>query len=269
MRMATFASLLLVVIGTSAFFTSQGQNYYDPVVPEERQNNNVYLAASIYNTPFISKISTFLLGAQFGASSKMNNFDLHGAYMPGSRLGLIANYSQSNYKESPDYYVEGSKKSFEFGIGYIRPSNSRIKFETYWGWGNTKFYNIHGTGTSTMNMYKWFIQPSFYIRDKLDFFQLGISSRFSLNRFKADNFSFNPDYEELVNEQFNLMLNNKNQLFIEPSIVARAGSDHIRFQFSYSFIKNLTCPGMYASSNAFGIGLVFTPQLKETKEKFY
>jgi hypothetical protein len=249
--------LLLLVTTGSLFGCITGppeQPYY---VTPERQLENVYYTPTTPNIPLLNKKNSFLLSAHYGGNSDFNNFDMQTAFMPGKKFGLMAAFRVSSYK-AKDYYELGHSNGIEIGAGYIAPSKSNLHFEVYGGIGTRSIFNEHYTGNSKTNFTSYFIQPAFYVESDDRIVQFSVVPRFTLNRFKIQKQDYNFDRERLVDEQFSIMEKNPSQYFFEPTALLRIGWQSLKFQFSYTYSKNLTSGKFHGAGNNLSFGMVLT-----------
>lgn len=250
-------AILLVITAGSVFGCityPADQPYY---VSPERQLENVYYTPTTPNIPLLHKKNSFMINAHYGGNKDFKNFDFQTAFMPGKKFGLMAAMRNSEYKEK-DYYELGYSRGIEFGAGYIAPSKSNLHFEAYGGIGTTGVYNKHYTGESKINFTSYFIQPAFSVKDNKNVVEFSLIPRFALNRFNIQKQDYNFDRERLVDEQFTLIKNNPSQYFFEPTALVRLGWESVKFQFTYTYSKNLTSGKLHAAGNNLSFGMLFT-----------
>lgn len=260
-KISSNAGSIIFVISTGCIFGCSNINFPpDPYyVDPERQNENVYHTPSTPNAPLLTKKGSFSFSGHYGGNKNFYVGNIQAAYLPGKKLGLMANFKVTDYRDRLYSSINGGIDGIELGIGYIMPSLNSIHLETYAGMGNTSIKNVHHTGSSKVGINHYFFQPAVYYGNHSNTFQVAFVPRISLNNFTVKSSNFNSDREQIVQNQFNLMNKNGSQYMFEPTILLRGGSEFVKFQLAYTFSKNLTEKDLNQSKRNLSIGVVLIP----------
>ena len=224
---------------------------YDPdYIPESRQKENVYYVTSIPNTQLLSEKNDLGFNLMRSGGSKFSGVECQASYLASKHVGLIGSYSSAGTDGGQDYM---RYHQFETGIGYITHLSKEWHFETYGGLGSGKINNTHATGSSTINLTHFFLQPAIAVSNKNKTAQFAFVSRFAGVHFKADT-AFDNDREQFSASHIKSLYDNPFHIMWEPGIVVRFGWQNFLFHTSYSVSADLTNSNLYRANGNFSIG---------------
>jgi hypothetical protein len=242
-----FAICAATVLLNSCYPGPITEPYY---VVESRQKENVYYVASTPNTQLLSEKNDLGFNLMRSGGSKFSGVECQVSYLPSKHLGLIAGYSSAGTDGRHDYM---KYHQFETGIGYIAHLSKEWHFETYGGFGSGKINNTHATGSSSINLTHFFLQPAIVVSNKNKTTQFAFVSRFAGVNFKADT-TFNNDREQFSVSHIKSLYDNPFHIMWEPGFVFRFGWQNFLFHTGYSFSADLTNSNLYRANSNFSIG---------------
>ena len=172
---------------------------------------------------------------------------------PVSHFGIQAGFRSHGQKGE---VRSGKIEGYELGAGYVKDWGNFI-FEAYAGIGGGKIQNTHHTGYSTIGFTSYYIQPAFALQNKNKTTQFALVMKLSPTKFTIRDTTFTGEREPFVVEQFRLLENQPNRVFLEPGFVFRTGWENVLFQTALSFPSNLSGEDFLRDKSNFSVGLVF------------
>jgi hypothetical protein len=243
--------------------------YVDPA----RQERNVYQAPANKTISLLTEKNQFMIGGNYIFNHYFEGFDLQAGYMATDHIGFIGGYRNMEYGNSYDNFIFssneklGTLKGFDLGAGYVTRLSPIMHFESYVGYSGSTIKNYHHTGISTIGQTNFFIQPALGINSTNNRFQFAIMSRLSRGNFKIEKETYNKDREQIVAANLDALRENPRQIFFEPGVVFRIGSDYFKGQFIYSVLTNLSGGKQKADNTNFSVGIILQSPPKNINKK--
>jgi hypothetical protein len=187
--------------------------------------------------------------------------DVQAAIGIGRHFGIMANGFYKNYRDDNNYRHTGVMG--EAAIGYYKPMEHNLVFETFAGFGmgniykQQQFTNTDNTtymGKFNADAAKVFLQPDFGYKSSR--FDIVLSSRFSFvnyNKFKPENYPVDELKKDYLD---NNNLTGPTFIFAEPALTVRAGYKYIKVQAQFGLTANLTGHNIRHPDNFSSIGIV-------------
>jgi hypothetical protein len=221
-------------------------------VSQSRQEKNIYYIPSSPHTPLLAAKNDFSFQANSLAGSKfIEGFEIQGAFIPGKHIGVTGSYFNADNEYNMNY------KRFEAGAGYVTEFSRSLHFETYAGFGNGKIKNYHHTGSSSLNLTHFFLQPAIAIANEKKTLHFAFVSRFEGVNFKVTDTSFNTDREAFSANQLISLYDQPFHIMWQPGIVFRFGWKKLHFHSGYSYSADLTNPDLHRAKSIFSLGAIF------------
>lgn len=182
------------------------------------------------------------------------------AYGIAESIGVMAD-GVVVFPQNGDDGNGGSGHLVDLGVGYFKPINENVLFDTYaiFGFGKmenhfpgtvTEFPNT--TGDISANILRYGIQPS--ISYHMEYFSVTGSARFVNLSYSNIGGSLN-----FANEnQVEFLGRNNSNFLIEPAITLRAGFEKAKLQLQYLHSFNLSEPDFPQAKDLITVGLNFS-----------
>ncbi|MEI8075866.1 MAG: hypothetical protein WCH78_14035 [Bacteroidota bacterium] len=247
-KLNSFLSVLSMLVFTVLICSCwSGQAIYDPYyVPQSRQEENLYYIPTTTNLLALSEKNEIGANILNTASDKYSGTEIQTSFIPDTHLGIMGSLSSARSSSL-------KFNSYELGVGYLKKYKN-WNFENYVGWGNGKILNTHQTGTSTININHFFIQPGFILNNSKRTVQFGIVSKFNAVHFNIDT-TFNNDREAFSTQQAKSLYENQFHLIWEPAAILRFGWKKFLFHSSYTVSNDFTNPNLHKANSVFMIGV--------------
>lgn len=182
------------------------------------------------------------------------------AYGIAESIGVMAD-GVVVFPQNEDNGNGGSGHLVDLGVGYFKPLNENVLFDTYAIFGFGKMEN-HFPGTVTefpntsgdisANIIRYGIQPS--ISYHMEYFSVTGSARFVNLSYSNIGGSLN-----FANEnQVEFLGRNNSNFLIEPAITLRAGFEKAKLQLQYLHSFNLSEPDFPQAKDLITVGLNFS-----------
>ncbi|PKP36927.1 MAG: hypothetical protein CVT98_06800 [Bacteroidetes bacterium HGW-Bacteroidetes-15] len=196
-----------------------------------------YYVPNSATVPLLREKGEKQVAITMGTSDYTINYGISGAFAISNNIGTIVNATYINGGEADGAFIAGDynpnrKGSMaELGIGYYKafPTNNRVVFETYLGYGFLKGnVAVNNTQSISYQIHRPFIQPSFGYTSKYLDAALGLR----LVQIYYSNVNPSQIFADDA-EALNLFYSLDKKILFEPSLTIRVGVESIKLQLQF------------------------------------
>jgi hypothetical protein len=211
-----------------------------------------YYSSNAQNVPLLTSKGEGSASASINPDA--SRADARGALAVGENVGVLANAAVF-FPRDDDSGNGGSGGLFELGVGYFKPLQNNLVFETYglvaYGGLENHFEGANPNGKLNANLVRVAVQPAFGYKHRN--FEAAASSRLAmLNYFNVDG-----DLVRGGESEAEYLRDNRMQFLLEPAITLRAGIDLLKAEAQLGWSVNLTDDEFPQDKNWASIGLVY------------
>lgn len=195
-----------------------------------------------------------------------NQAEFQAAYGIGESIGIMAD-GVVVFPQDEDNGNGGRGNLIDLGVGYFKPLNENLLFDTYAivGFGKmenhfpgtiTEFPNT--TGDISANMWRYGVQPSLSYHS--GFFSITGSARFVNLTYTniSGSLIFENEGQDGKVDQIDYLGRNNANFLIEPAITLRGGFEKAKLQLQYVRSFNVTNSDFPQAKDLFSLGLNFS-----------
>ena len=211
-----------------------------------------YYSSNAQNVPLLTSEGEGAISASINPDA--SRADARGALAVSENIGVLANASVF-FPRDDDSGNGGSGGLFEMGVGYFRPLENNLVFETYglvaYGGLENHFETANPNGKLNANLIRVAVQPAFGYKRR--HFEAAASSRLAmLNYFNVDGGLIRDGESEAE-----YLRDNRMQFLLEPAITLRAGIDILKAEAQLGWSVNLSDDEFPQDKNWASVGLVY------------
>jgi hypothetical protein len=269
-----FTGLSIIIYVSFLYGCATGAAGNDPYyVNAARQEANIYHAPATKTISLLTEKNQIMVGGNLSMTPNLDGFELQAGYMLTDHIGFIGGYSNMEYGVSDNYIIFsnyhplGALKGFEFAAGYVSRLSPNMHIESYIGYARSKMNNIHHTGMSELGQNSFFLQPAFGLNSTNNKIQFAVMSRLSRGNYRIEHETYNKDREKIVAANIDAYRNHPIQVFLEPGVVLRMGSDWFKAQLTYSVLTRLSGGKQKTDDNNFSFGIILQGPKKKINNK--
>lgn len=225
-----------------------------------------YYAPNSSNIPLFKKKNTMKINGGYSNGDNYNGGEVQLAYSVSSKIGVMFNSffagNTETVESNGNSHLETGKGSlFEIGAGYYKPFGTQNKwtFETYAGAGiGTEKHTYENSQKATLNLIRYFVQPSIGYSSLNGFLEVALGSRFCDLKLKVKEHNVTAtngggnDTDKKDLDNINL---SPSSVLWEPAIRLGLGWEDFKFYLQLTSSQNLSNLTLPQDHTNFNIGI--------------